>query len=219
MGITSSDILLLKRALGLKKIKTVLELGSQNLYLTPTASPPFADVWYKSQGIGYHCVDLAGDNNAMPFNWCEPIDWEFKYDLVTDFGSSEHSAAVHKYVKAEFHNDYIHSVYPVEHPTEEEIKDGYYQCWRNKFDALKIGGLMVNVNPLTGNWPGHGFSYIDSTFYHMLSLISDLKIVHIKLNAAMGNITDGWNVECILEKTGDRFPSKEEFNTLKIYRS
>lgn len=208
MGITISDINLVETALVAKPdIKYVCELGSQNLYLPGLshARPPFASEWYIKRGLEYQCIDLAGDNLAMKLDLAQPIFQNVgKFDLVTDFGTSEHVTQVKEIQTVQFHDDHIHSIYPAHQPTVAEIKNGFYYCWRNKHQLLAVGGLMISVNPKTGNWPGHGYTYLVLEFYDELVKLMGYEKVWIGDSPAMGNIKNGWNVECILRKVDDR---------------
>lgn len=229
MGITAYDVDLLERTLKQKPlIKSVMELGSQNLYVNGEQDPPFASEWYNSKGLKYSCIDLGGDNNALKADLSNPIHIVLKtatpngsklnptYDLVTDFGTSEHVVQMEKFVSVPFHNGYINSIYP---DGVKSINLGFYNCWVNKHNLLSIGGVMINVNPKTGHWPGHGYSYYTPEFYKELCKIAGYKILLLEEHAAMGNTTDGVNVVCILEKTMDIFPAFEEFCKLDFRTS
>lgn len=223
MGITASDIQLIEKAVQLKPdIKTVCELGSQNLYLYNDPKPPFASTWYEGRGIKYRCIDMAGDNNAIDLDLSIKRDvvWGDRFDLVTDFGTSEHVVRVQEYQSVAFHEGHINSVYPKERPTEDQIREGFYNCWVNKHDLLRYDGLMINVNPKTGNWPGHGYTYLTKDFYLKLAELMEYEILHLEDHAAMGNTISGWNVCCILRKNVDRpFISFEEFQQCEQLRS
>jgi hypothetical protein len=78
---------------------------------------------------------------------------------------------------------------------------------------------MVNENPLSQNWPGHGFNYLQIDFYQMFCKVADYKLVHDGIHAAMGNTINGWNLWSILVKTGDRFPDLETFKSLPLKQS
>lgn len=218
MGITSQDIKLIELAISKgSSLWSVLELGSQNLYTGNEKYPPFASTWYKAQGLDYDCIDLAGDNGAIVEDLAHPIkSITRKYGLVTDFGTSEHVVQMEKHSKVAFHEGHINSIYP---DGVKDIDMGFYNCWLNKHRLLHVGGLMINVNPKTGHWPGHGYSYYTRQFYTQLVEIAEYRIVHLDEQAAMGNWTDGVNVCCILEKTGDRFPSFNEFMQLDFRKS
>lgn len=226
MGITASDITLIEKSLQIKPdIKGVIELGSQNLYLDNDPKPPFASTWYEQRGIHYHCIDMAGDNGAIKRDLSTVLRLvnqpgsPVKADLVTDFGTSEHVVHVPVYQSVAFHEGHINSVYPTEQPNEEQISKGFYNCWVNKHDLLAVGGLMINVNPKTGNWPGHCYTYLTSRFYIKLTALMGYNIHHLEDHPAMGNTISGWNVCCILEKTEDReFISFEEFQQCEQLR-
>lgn len=222
MGITAYDVDLIERTLKEKPlIKSVIELGSQNLYTTGEANPPFASEWYKQKGLKYACIDLGGDNGAWEWDLSSDlknagISEEIKSDLVTDFGTSEHVVQMENFTSVPFHEGYINSIYP---DGVKDIELGFYNCWLNKHNLLSIGGAMINVNPKTGHWPGHGYSYYTQEFYKDLCKIAGYKILLLEEHAAMGNATDGINVVCILEKISNKFPTFEEFKKLDFRKS
>jgi hypothetical protein len=223
MGITASDISLIERAIALKTIVNVMELGSQNLYLESSdrERPPFANEFYEGRAMHYMCIDMAGDNSALRLNLAKPIPGtHILFDLVTDFGTAEHVVDTPEHAPAAFHDGHINSVYPTTKPTEEQIAIGFYNCWKNKNDLTKPGGLILSVNPKTGNWPDHGYTYLDLSFYTSLAALGYYKIHHLAEHPAMGNVDSGWNIECILEKmTDEPFLSFEDFNSIKTFRS
>lgn len=239
MGVTSSDIELIKLALHHKPdIKSVMEMGSQNAYLPDTDpnKPPFASEWYRARGIEYSCIDMAGDNGAFVADLSKPLviinkegsaieptedpshgGEEIKFDLVTDFGTSEHLVAGVEMKNHFFENVNINSVYPVRVPTLEEIKLGYYNCWKNKHDLLKLGGIMISVNPKTGNWPDHGYTYINKDFYSTLAAAMGYEIYWLNENPAMGN-PNAVNIECVLRKNIDNeFMLFEDFQLIEKF--
>lgn len=218
MGITLFSYNLIKKAKQHKPdINSVLEFGSQNDYTMNLNPPPFADHLYKSLGIQfYSCIDLAGDNKAIKADLSNIIPPIHKYSLVSDFGTSEHIVKMRAFQITPFCNDTIHSIYPTE---VEDIERGYYNSWVNKFSFCELNGIIICENPLTGNWPGHGYSYLGRDFYTELEKNSSLRIIDQGTDPAMGNTTDGWNIWAILEKTGEKFPLFEQFNKLPIFRS
>lgn len=230
MGYTKFTCDLIERYLN--GVKSVVDLGSQNDYRTVSEKPPFVSEWYKEKGVEYSCIDLAGDNGALKFDLSNYFQWskktsnkgdfgeyeEMLFDLVADVGTSEHIVAADHYQVSSFHDGHINSIYPKENPTGEEIKKGYYNCWYNKFNLCKENGLIISENPLTKNWPEHGYSYLGADFYDELCKVADLEIIEQGLEPATGNTADGWNIWCVLKKTGDKFPSPDEFNKLPIHR-
>lgn len=214
MGITLFDTKLIKTVIDSYKIKSVLELGSQNLYINGEKNPPFADGWYKENGIEHYIsIDLAGDNNSLQLHLEEELNENMQFDLVTDFGTSEHVVKAEAYETTAFHDGYINSVYP-DTTKSIDIDTGFYNCWKNKFNFLKEEGIMINVNPKSGNWPGHGYAYYTKEFYRNLEAVSGLKIILIDENPAMGNTTDGWNIICIMQKINNTFPDIHVFKDL-----
>lgn len=213
MGYTEQEVDLINRHL--TKIKNVVDYGAQCLYLG-NADIRFASEWYEAKGIDYVCLDLAGDNNAIQVDLSYPINLKRKFDLVVDSGSGEHIVQMAGYKITSFHGGKVNSIYP------EKVKNkelGYYYGWLNKHNLLKVGGKMININPLTKNWPGHAYSYISKDFYIELEKISGYKILELGTMASSGNITDGWNVYCVLHKVSNHFPAYSEFQKLSIYDS
>lgn len=98
MGITGHSINLIDKAIIHKSLEdgqtvnTVMELGAQNMYdkTYDTERGPFASTYYRGRGIKYYCIDLNGENNALKLDLEKPIKHEWDYDLVTNFGTSEH---------------------------------------------------------------------------------------------------------------------------------
>jgi hypothetical protein len=204
MGITAKDVELLDEIIIRYRPKNVMELGAQNLYNQPKLPAPYAHEYYEPKGVKYSCIDLNGENNALKIDLGNSLIEEEKkvsihpgiYDLVTDFVTSEHigKSGAHKI-------------------------ESYYNCWKTKYDLCEVGGIILSENPKTGNWPGHGFNYIDVAFYHKLCNLLGAQIIHIEEHAAMGNVTDGWNVICIFIKPDREFISLEEFKTLGVKTS
>ncbi|MEO6305969.1 MAG: hypothetical protein ABIP51_22675 [Bacteroidia bacterium] len=214
MGYTQHEVDLIKKYL--PEVKSVLDFGSQNLYICGESNPPFVSTWYDIKGItDYTCIDLAGDNNALKLNWSYPIEGERQYDLIVDSGSGEHSAQSEEYTSLAFHEGYINSVYP---KGELNIAQGFYECWKNKHNFCKLGGLIISINPLTGNWPNHCYNWLGFDFYTMFSEITDYKILEQGIQAAMGNTVDGYNLWSVLRKTTNYFPDFDLFSTLPIFK-
>lgn len=200
MGVTSVDIPILNRLINNYKIKSVIELGAQNNYAQPHLPAPYMRAWYERLGIKYDSIDLTGECGAIMIDLGKPQEvLPVPYDLVTDFGTSEHVS--------DDGNSY---------GTGKFSWESIYNCWKAKFDLCKLDGWIISENPKTGNWPGHGFQYYTSDFYIGLANLSGLGILMIDEIAAMGNTTDGWNILCIMHKVSEKFPSLEEFKTLDL---
>lgn len=184
----------------LKGVDYIIDLGAQNDYSYSFLPAPYISQWYKEKGIyWYSCIDLNGENFADPLDLSVvfQIDqYKSKFDLVVDAGTSEHVG-----------NDGVFGW------------EAIYNCWLNKHNLLKNGGIMYNENPLTGNWPGHGFNYYTPNFYYQLFSATDYQAIDLGQHPAMGNNTDGWNVYCIMKKHSEKFPSLEEFMKMDIRKS
>jgi hypothetical protein len=177
----------------------VVDLGSQNDYATIKHPAPYISEWYEEHwDARYACIDLNGENNAYQYDLAYPLPGHPRNNnhLVVDAGTSEHVGIDHKF-----------------------SWDGIYNCWLNKHNLLLIGGIMYNTNPKTGNWPLHGYNYYTKQFYHDLCANADYEILELGENPAMGNDIDGWEVYCILRKTGERFPTLEQFKTFDLRQS
>lgn len=224
MGITSSDIELIDLARNRKpEILSVIELGSQNLYRAgdDPHKPPFASTFYESLGMIYQCIDMAGDNAAIQTDLSKvmQLNDHFKFDLVTDFGTSEHVVSGVEMKNHYFENVDINSVYPVRVPTQEEIRQGYYHCWKNKHNLLRLNGFMINVNPKTKNWPEHGYTYVSINFYRQLAELMGYEVIWLNEHEAMGN-PNAVNIECVLRKVVDNeFLSFEDFQKCEQFPS
>jgi len=232
MGYTQFTIDLISRHL--EGVKSVVDLGSQNLYAGQydPNKPPFVSEWYKSKGIEYVSVDLAGDNNSVKGDLSRifsltnsliptlhpELNQKLLFDLVIDAGTSEHIVKTNHYESVAFHDGYINSIYPKGETEEQDILEGYYNCWANKHNWCERGGLIICENPKTGSWPGHGYSYTSEYFYRCLSVHADLKIIELGEHAAMGNTDTGWNIYCVMQKQAREFIPFKQFKTLPIYR-
>lgn len=188
MGITSHSIQLLEAIVAWEPIKNVCELGAQNLYIEGPMYGKYANEWYKNKGIEYQCIDLNGENDSFVLDLSMVLPKHEPFDLVTDFGTSEH------------------------------VKDSFYNCWLNKWNLCRVGGTIISENPMTGNWPGHGYNYVTLEFYKGLSAMIGCPI-ELGEHPAMGNATDGWNVWCIMKKNREDFITEEQFNSLDWRKS
>lgn len=179
MGVTTHSNNLVQKHKG--NAKTMLELGSQNTYFDSKPMGVAKD-YYQSQGFEHVSVDLNAEYGSIAKDLSQLHDLG-TYDLVTDFGTSEH------------------------------VSD-FYMCWLNKHKACKVGGLIISENPKIGNWHGHGFHYLTKEFYIELCKAAGYELVEVGEHAAMGNVTDGWNVYCVLRKTKARFMGRDAFEAL-----
>src|SRR4051812_17656834 len=91
MGYTGFTVSKLKEILAGNKIKTVIDLGAQNMYNQPKLPAPYAKDWYEEQGYAYISIDLNGENESLPLDLAYPIKEKLnKCDLLVDAGTMEH---------------------------------------------------------------------------------------------------------------------------------
>lgn len=197
MGYTQFTVELLNELIIKFSPKSVLDLGAQNMYNQPALPAPYAKTWYETLGIKYLAIDINGENGASPIDLSKPCKTiePSSFDMVVDAGTSEHVSD----------SEGKHDISAI------------YNCWKTKHDLLKAGGIMLNENPKSGNWPGHGCNYYDQNFYVKLAELQGYEILNLQENAAMGNVTDGWNITCILKKVNNiDFISLETFKLCEI---
>ncbi len=78
-------------------VGTVIELGAQNLYDKAYPEKVYAKDFYVYElNMLYQCIDLNGDNLALKVDLEKPIKPFGQFDLVTDFGTSEHIQNLHQ---------------------------------------------------------------------------------------------------------------------------
>lgn len=196
MGITNFSVSLLYQHWP-KKGASVCELGDQMTYIPGGKYGQYANWLYAALGASeYYSIDINGLNGSMVYDMGIRHSFFPKHDVLTDFGFSEHVG-----------NNGAFSW------------EAVYNCWMNKHELLHVGGIMFNENPKTGNWPGHGFQWYTQDFYHQLCQNADYEIVDMGEHPAMGNQVDGWNVWCILRKTGPQFVSQTVFETFNLRTS
>lgn len=179
MGYTGKSIEIITEILRTYPIKSVCDLGAQNNYQFHSVRPcPYMKDWYQARRIEYTSIDFNGENGSLPYDLSKPLPMDNTYDLVCDFGTGEH------------------------------VQDDFYQCLKNIDKLCKVGGIIVRENPKTGNWPGHGFNYVDMDFYLDLCKDTGYRLLKLEQHPAVGNITDGWNIIAVMQKLREGFTDK-----------
>lgn len=99
--------------------------------------------------------------------------------------------------------------------TLEHVKS-LYSGLKNVFNFLKIGGVAMHVNPLSGGYaPNHGFHYFTEEFWKAFCALAKLKIEYIDIKAAYHNTETGNELYCVYKKTEQsKFPAKKAFDHL-----
>lgn len=199
MGYTEFTKKQVQRAIGYtlpKKDQSVVELGAQNDHTQPKPMP-YMNRWFKRHGIEiYACIDLNEENEACPLDLGTIIKVDEPFHLVTNIGTFEHVAGPSGF-----------------------SWEAAYNCWLNMFNMAMIGGIIYSESPQTGSWPGHGVAYLTTEFIYQLCEHAELEIIDIGLHPACHNTRNGWNVWCILRKTGPQFVSQAVFETFNLRTS
>lgn len=90
MGYTHYSFRIINDLLEHYELKSVCDLGAQNNFAQPILPAPYVSEFYKGLGIEYMSIDLNGENDSKKWDLSEPIKTTKKFDMVTDFGTSEH---------------------------------------------------------------------------------------------------------------------------------
>jgi hypothetical protein len=207
MGILAENLVwLLSHA---KVPGSMLELGNQYLYiqerpfpwykdkfLNPTNTAPIAaKPFFVEYGFEHVSVDINGQDGALPLDLSQPI-------TITD-GTGQQRR----------YFDYI-----TDFGTSEHVSN-LWQCLANLHHHAHVGTVFFHVNPLTGNWPGHGFWYRDEEFYEAYAKLVGYRLLEMKRSFACGNSTDGWNIWARMEMVKDGlFPTVQDCDMLPVKR-
>lgn len=172
--------------------RKMLELGNQQMYCHPDIpEASAAKLYFQSQGVDHTSIDLNGLLGALPLDLSKPIDkpeWNEAFDIVTDFGTSEHVG---------------------------NTIEALYNCRRSCHTFCRPGGLLVFMNPKTGNWPGHGYHYFTQEHYRRLVDEAGYTVLEISEHPTLGNTADGWQIHAALLRGRSPFPDFASF--LKVY--
>lgn len=190
MGITNLSLNRLQKFNCLRPNIKMLELGCQNIYADGYATITTSLFEFPNRfGVIMETWDILGCQNSKIVDLREPINQEHYgiYDVVTDFGTTEH------------------------------VDGNYYQARKNIHNACKVGGMMIHETPLTGHWHGHGHNYMTLQFYEQIASEMGYTILDLCIEYAMGNTTDAGLVSCVLLKNKDaEFVSNEKFLTFDV---
>lgn len=211
MGINDMNLKTLEWIMDRYCIKSILELGAQTFYQNykSVAYGSYASEYYKLKNVEhYKCIDLNGENNAINVDLTIPQDLG-KYNMVTDFGTSEHIAGFTKeeedQTEYDGNNTWKHS------SNHTAGIEAFYNCWTTKYNASNL--LIVSSNPATGHWKGHGHFYYTKQFYERLCQLTGMRPIILEEHFAMGNYTDGKEICCALDVRGSHWISFDEFKS------
>lgn len=167
----------------------MMELGDQQMMTfhdIPEGSA--AKSWFERMGVQHTSVDINGDLGAIKLDLSVPIErpeWLLAFDIVTDYGTSEH---VGKSLTA------------------------LYNCRANVHRWCRAGGLMLFSNPKTGHWPDHGFHCFTEKHYHDLAAACGYDAIRVFEHPTCGNTTTGYQISAVLLKRENApFVSESEY--------
>ncbi len=201
MGILAENLVwFLDHAKSRYEPRSILELGNQFLYI---CAKPFH--WYPDQYLN-HTMDMP--IAAKPFF----KQFGFQHTSI-DLNGKDDALVLDLATPIDLGKQFS---FATDFGTSEHVAC-LWQCLLNLHNHVVEEGRFFHVNPLAGNWPGHGNWYRDEEFYYAYAAMTGYKIIDMKRTAACGNTKDGWNIWCLLEKTKDsKFPAKDEFYTLPV---
>jgi hypothetical protein len=108
---------------------------------------------YLTYGVQDHvAIDLNGKDGAMPLNLDDPVPFMFAGQF-----------------------DVI-----TNYGTSEHVNDQYH-LFKNAHDMCKVNGIIINIVPREGHWPGHCRYYYTELFKESLAEACDYELVHSAL--------------------------------------
>lgn len=183
MGVTTQNIKLIERVLKTQTIKSVCELGAQYDYRDEHIRRSGSNASFT-----YPYFADYWKNHAMKYI-CIDLNGEndaLEWDLAEP-------------VKTNLQFDLV-----TDFGTCEHISD-IYQCFLNIHNLTKVGGTIIHINPKSDNWPVHGYHFFSIKYWNDFAKAADYEVLAIGEEAAMQNVTDGWEVYVILRKVRDEF--------------
>lgn len=167
----------------------MMELGDQQM-MTFSMIPEgiSAKEVLATKGVKHTSIDINGELGALPLDLStklEQPEWHESFDVVTDFGTSEHVG-----------------------PGLAAL----WQCRENCHRWCRPGGIMVFMNPRTLHWPQHGVHYFTPLHYERVAAACSYKVLEISEHPACGNAMTGIQVHAVLQKRSSApFVTKEQF--------
>jgi hypothetical protein len=142
--------------------------------------------YFSAKGFTVVDMDITGCQESQPADLREVLNFKGEFGIILQHGTIEH------------------------------IEGSLYQPFKNIHEACAVNGIMIHENPMTGNWPEHGYHYFTQKFYIELAKACNYELLEVCSEPAMSNTIDGWNICAVLLKIEDvEFISEEDFN--KIY--
>lgn len=151
MGITKSGKLLLDIALKGKDLTSVrmFEFGNQH-GMFDALNNGVAKTYYTALGVDHVSVDLNGHDGALKRDMTADLSDLGLFDVVTDFGSTEHI----------------------------EPLAGHYKAFKNFNLLCKVGGFIIhNLPPAYTEWVTHSPAQYTPDFFFKLGKLNGYEIM------------------------------------------
>lgn len=163
MGLEVSYLVFIKSALahrfgGNISGLTMLELGNQWIWRSPTIPYRTGKEYFSAMGFTHTSVDINGEDGSLIKDLRIPeqfLEWHGKFDVVTNAGTTEHV----------------------------EPHENQYEAFSIIHNCVKHNGIIIHINPDVdeldhkGMWRGHCHTYYSTEFYQMLSSECGYKIL------------------------------------------
>ena len=119
--------------------------------VNPQVGVSYKDWFTRHCNIEHVSVDVNGLNGALALDLRQPLTpLEGRvFDMVTNIGTSEH------------------------------VESDQHCVWRNMWDHLAVGGHLVSITPLAGDWHWHGLWYPTEEFYDAFAYRNDMAVVEL----------------------------------------
>jgi len=142
----------------------MLEYGAQNTYFGKLNTGGNHFYWSKDffTGIGYDhtSIDLNELHYSIPKDLSAPIKWKEQYDIVTDFGTSEHVTDLYNALKNAYNACKLDGIVIHENPkTGHWLNHGIHyfsqEFWQELsklagYEILELGEVGAHGNTKTG---------------------------------------------------------------------
>jgi SAM-dependent methyltransferase len=119
--------------------------------VNPQVGVSYKDWFTRHCNIEHVSVDVNGLNGALALDLRQPLTpLEGRvFDMVTNIGTSEH------------------------------VESDQHCVWKNMCDHLAVGGHLVSITPLAGDWHWHGLWYPTEEFYDAFAYRNDMAVVEL----------------------------------------
>ena len=101
-------------------------------------------------GVSHTSIDLNGKHGSLQKDITGDLKYLGKFDILTNFGSSEHVAPL----------------------------STQYKCFKNFHQLCKVGGYMIHYVPPVGKWINHAPAHYYNDFFIQLGKANNYKTIY-----------------------------------------